>query len=220
MHMQRPVASWPLWDIVAMFGLLFSYIWGWGTASSGTFGLCVILYFSIGVASHLRSGEGPADLGIRIDNLGAAARDAFLATMAIALVLSGVGALLGSLNFPPLPLWPHTLGDGIVWGLMQQYGLLCIFYRRFRELLPGHRDAPIWAASAIFALLHLPNPFLTLATLGAGALSCWLYSRRQNLLVLGVMHGLVSFLIVHTLSSPITSGMRVGPGFFRFMAGH
>ena len=66
MHMQRPVASWPLWDIVAMFGLLFSYIWGWGTASSGTFGLCVILYFSIGVASHLRSGEGPADLGIRI----------------------------------------------------------------------------------------------------------------------------------------------------------
>ena len=63
MHMQRPVASWPLWDIVAMFGLLISYIWGWGSDSSGAFCLCVILYFSIGVASHLRSGEGPADLG-------------------------------------------------------------------------------------------------------------------------------------------------------------
>jgi membrane protease YdiL (CAAX protease family) len=102
---------------------------------------------------------------------------------------------------------------------MQQYGLLCIFYRRFGELFPRHRYAPLWAASAVFALLHLPNPFLTVATLCAGALSCWLYRRRQNLLVLGVMHGVVSFLIVHTLTSSITMGMRVGPGFFRYMAG-
>lgn len=219
MNMQRPAVLWPLWEIVAMSGLLISYIWGWGSAFMGAFTLCVILYFSIGLASHLRAGEGPADLGIRIDNLGAAARDALLATLAIGLLLAGAGALLGSLDFPPLPLWPRTLRDGVIWGLMQQYGLLCVFYRRFSELLPRYRVAPLWAASAVFSLLHLPNPFLTLATLGAGALSCWLYRRRQNLLVLGVMHGFVSFLIVHTLHDTITMGMRVGPGFFRFVAG-
>jgi hypothetical protein len=172
-----------------------------------------------GLASHLRAGERPADLGLRIDNLGAAARDALLATMAIGLLLAAAGALLGSLDFPPLALWPRTLRDGVVWGLMQQYGLLCVYYRRFSELLPRHRDAPLWAAGATFALLHLPNPFLTLATFGAGALSCWLYRRTPNLFVLGVMHGFVSFLIVHTLHDAITTGMRAGPGFFRFVAG-
>ena len=219
MDMQRPADLRPLLEIVAMSGLLISFIWGWGSTFMGAFTLCVILYFTIGVASHLRAREGPADLGIRIDNLGAAALDALVATMVIGLLLAAAGSMLGSMDFPPLALWPRTLMDGVVWGLMQQYGLLCIFYRRFSELFPRHRDAPLWAASAIFALLHLPNPFLTLVTLGAGALSCWLYRRRQNLLVLGVMHGLVSFLIVHTLTSGITMGMRVGPGFFRYMAG-
>ena len=142
-----------------------------------------------------------------------------LATMAIGLVLAGAGALLGSLDYPPLALWPRSLRDGVVWGLMQQYGLLCVYYRRFGELLPRDRGAPLWAASAVFALLHLPNPFLTLATFGAGALSCWLYRRTPNLFVLGVMHGVVSFLIVQSLPDTITMGMRVGPGFLHFVPG-
>ncbi|MGH9797545.1 MAG: lysostaphin resistance A-like protein, partial [Candidatus Polarisedimenticolia bacterium] len=177
------------------------------------------LYAGIGIAAHLRAGERPADIGLRVDNLGAAARDAFLATMTLGLLLLGAGALLGSLDFPPLALWPRTLRDGIVWGSLQQYGLLAVYYLRFGELFPGRRVAPLWAASAIFALLHLPNPFLTIATFGAGALSCWLYRRTRNLIVLGVMHGVVSFLIVETLPDSITMGMRVGPGFFRFLPG-
>lgn len=217
--MQRAGALRPLAEVVAMSGLLTSYIWGWGSTFRGDFTLCIILYAGIGLASHLRAREGPADIGLRVDNLGTAARDAFLATTAIGLLLVGAGALLGSLDFPPPALWPTALRDGIAWGLLQQYGLLCVFYRRFAEILPRRRDAPLWAASGIFALLHLPNPFLTIATFLAGALACWLYRRTPNLFVLGVMHGLVSFLIVETLPDFITMGMRVGPGFFRFVPG-
>ena len=202
-----------------MSGLLTSYIWGWESTFKGDFTLCIILYVAIGLAVHLRAGERPYNIGIRADNLGAAARDALLATTALGLVLVGVGALLGSLDFPPLALWPATLRDGIAWGLLQQYGLTCIYYRRFNEILPGPGGGSLWAAGAAFALLHLPNPFLTLATFGAGLLSCWLYRRTPNLIVLGIMHGVVSFLMVETLPDSITMGMRVGPGFFRFVPG-
>jgi len=217
--MQRATVVRPLAEIVVMSGLLISYIWVWGSTFGGDLTLCVVLYAGIGIASHLRAGERLGDLGFRTDNLGAAAGDALRATTMIGLLLVGAGALLGSLDFPPLAVWPRTLGDGVAWGLMQQYGLLCIYYRRFSELLPGYRGASLWATSAIFALLHLPNPFLTVATFGAGALSCWLYRRAPNLIVLGVMHGVISFLIVESLPETITMGMRVGRGFARFVPG-
>ncbi len=219
MNMQRPTVIRPLAEIVAMTGLLTSYIWGWESTFKGDFTLCVILYAGIGLAAHLRAGERPADIGLRVDNLGAAARDALLATLTVGLLLVGAGALLGSLDFPPLALWPGTLKNGIAWGGLQQYGLLCVYYLRFRELLPRHRGGPLWAASGVFTLLHLPNPFLTIATFGAGALSCWLYRRTPNLIVLGIMHGVISFLIVGTLPDSITMGMRVGPGFSHFVPG-
>lgn len=216
--MQRTTVIRPLVEIVALAGLLISYIWGWGSTFRGDFTLCVILYLGIGLAAHLRTGESPVDLGFRLDNLGAAARDALLATIPIGLILLGTGALLGSLDLPPLARWSRILLNGIAWGAIQQYGLLCIFYRRFGELLPGRRG-PLLAASAVFGLLHIPNPFLTVATFAAGALSCWLYRRAPNLIVLGVMHGIIAFMIVEALPDAITMGMRVGPGFFNFQPG-
>ncbi len=131
-------------------------------------------------------------------------------------MLVGAGYLLGSHRFPPIPNWPRALRVGITWGTMQQYGLLAIFFRRFRDLLPGRR-APLLAAAGTFALLHLPNPFLMLVTFSAGALACWIYSRSPNLIVLGVMHGVISFLISATLPVSLTMGMRVGPRYCRFM---
>jgi membrane protease YdiL (CAAX protease family) len=216
--MQRVTVIRPLAEIVAMAGLLISYIWGWGDTFEGDFTLCVVLYLGVGLEAHIRAGESPADLGLRLDNLGAAARDALLALIPIGLLLLGAGALLGSLDFPAPARWPRILLDGIAWGAIQQYGLLCVFYRRFGEVLPGRRG-PLLAASAVFGLFHIPNPFLTVATFGAGALSCWLYRRAPNLIVLGVLHGIIAFMIVESLPDAITMGMRVGPGFFNFQPG-
>ncbi len=216
--MQRPAPLRPLAEIVALTALLTSYIWGWGSTFRGDFILCVVIYFAIGLAAHMRAGERPADLGLRLDNLGPASRNAALATLPIAIALLGVGALLGSIEFPPLARWPKILFEGSVWGTIQQYGLLCIYYRRFGELLPGPRGRML-AASAVFGLLHVPNPFLALATFAAGALSCWLYRREPNLIVLGIMHGVIAFLMVETLPDSITMGMRVGPGYFNFEPG-
>jgi membrane protease YdiL (CAAX protease family) len=216
---QRSTLIRPFLELLAVSVLLTSYIWMWGGTFRGAFPLCLAIYAAIGLAAHARARERASDIGLRMDNLRVAARDAVLATSLIGLVLVGAGAVLGSVDFPPLDLWPKTLWDGVIWGFIQQYGLLCIYYRRFNELLPNAGGAPPWVAGAVFALFHLPNPFLTIATFGAGMLSCWLYRRAPNLLVLGAMHGVVSFLIVRTLPETITMGMRVGPGFLTFVPG-
>src|SRR5262245_14272341 len=178
-HMQRGTRLPPLFEIAAMATLLTSYIWLWGGTFEGSFKLCVVLYLGVGVAAHLRARESLSDIGLRLDTILPAGRAALLATVAIGGLLVGAGTLLGSLEFPPAHSLPRALWDGIVWGTLQQYGLLAIFYRRFSELLPGRRR-PLLAASAVFGLLHVPNPFLIAATFGAGTLSCWIYRRSPN----------------------------------------
>src|SRR5262249_32607216 len=104
-NMQRSKVLRPLTEIVAVSALLTSYIWGWEGSFEGAFTLCVLIYAAIGLAAHFRAREGPFDIGIRLDNLAAAGRDALLATAVIGLLLVGTGLLLGSLDFPPLRLW-------------------------------------------------------------------------------------------------------------------
>jgi membrane protease YdiL (CAAX protease family) len=78
------------------------------------------------------------------------------------------------------------------------------------EVLGDDRLA-ILASGLFFALFHLPNTFLTAFTLGAGAISAWLYSRWPNVPVLGAMHAAVSIAIYYTLPPSITLNLRVGP---------
>ena len=92
-------------------------------------------------------------------------------------------------------------------------GLVCFFYRRFREFVGGDGRATL-AAASLFALFHLPNPLLAPAAFATGIVACWLYRREPNILVLGLLHALVGGAIRQSLGADITYHMRVGPGFF------
>lgn len=197
-------------EAAAMGALLLSYIWVWQGAFPGAFLVCLALYLGLGAASHARRGEGARELGFRLDNLGAAARNA--APVLLAFVAAGLlaGGLLGSWHFPDPALAALKLLRGFLWGTLQQYGLLCVFYRRLLELTG--RDA--WAiplSGAIFAAFHWPNPFLVAVTLVAGMVACRLYDREPNVPVLGAVHAAVSFVNQHALPLAVTLGQRVGP---------
>jgi len=203
-----------------MTALILSYIWFWQDAFPGDFAVCVLLFAAIGAAAHLRAAETPRLIGFRTDNLAPGLLQAalFVGPLIVAPLL--VGAWLGSLgaNGPPRQGWAIGLLWRVVWGTGQQYGLLAFYYRRCGELLRG-AAAPMIAASAFFALFHLPNPFLAGVTFLAGLLSCWLYRRVRNLWALGLAHGLLSLAISRALPLEITFGMRVGPGFWHFVQG-
>ena len=111
-----------------------------------------------------------------------------------------------------------SLTRGWAWGTLQQYGLTCVYYRRFRDLLGDGWGAPL-AAAGVFALFHLPNLFLTPVTFIAGIISCRIYRREPNVFVLGLLHALLSMVLSHSFGPEITHEMRVGPGYWRSSAG-
>ena len=203
-------------EVAAMSTLLLSYIWLWEDSFDGAFYLCLALYLGIGVAGHLRRGETARDIGLRVDNLGPALRQALAFVGPLVLISPIVGLALDTIRIPAWATWWSFPGAAkqLASGTLQQYGMLCSFYRKLQELIPGTWP-PLMAAAGLFALFHLPNPFLTAVTFGAGILSCWLYRRVPNLWALGLSHTVLSMSISRCLPLGITMHMRVGPGYLR-----
>lgn len=208
--------------VAAMTVLLLSYIWGWQGAFRWHFLVVAALYFGLGLWSHARWGESARELGVRLDNWRPALRNALVVAAPIIVVALAAGAAMGGWHFPLPPYrWNRALGAiawGLFWGTAQQYGLLCFFYRRLLVVLGDEKRATI-AAAALFALFHLPNPFLTTVTLLAGILSCRLYRKEPNLFVLGLFHALIAFSLYSALPRSITAGLRVGPGYLKLLQG-
>jgi membrane protease YdiL (CAAX protease family) len=203
-------------ELVAMTAVMLSYMWLWQDSFPGDFWACVALYLAIGISSHVRRGETAREIGFRLDNLGSAFRLALVWIGPLIVLAFVVGMFLDSIHLTTSPRWHLHWIRRFAWGTLQQYGLLCFFYRRLVELLPG-RWPPMLAAAGVFAVFHLPNPFLVVVTLGAGVLSVWLYRRTPNVWVLGLFHGLLASALSRALPAWFTGGMRVGPGFFEFM---
>lgn len=202
-------------EVAALTALILSYIWGWQGAFPGHGLLVVTLYFGIGIVSHLRRGESPRQIGIRLDNWPAALRSALVVVGITSAAFLVLGAVFDTWHFPSARQTLNALPWMVAWGTAQQYGLLCFFYQRLLEILQGPRAAT-WGAATLFAVFHVPNPLLLAVTLGAGAVSCALYRREPNVLVLGIAHAAVSFVVAGALPLTVTGGMHVGPGYFAF----
>jgi hypothetical protein len=199
-------------EVTAMLGLLLSYIWGWQRSFRGDNLVVAALYFGLCGISHLRVREGARLLGLRLDNWRSAVRQAALPVAVAISVPLVIGAALGTWHFHFARL-PFELPWHVAWGTAQQYGLLCLFYRRSVDALASPAGGALAAASA-FALCHVPNPLLIGVTFFAGLVSCTLYRRVPNVFVLGVAHATISLVLWSALPLSVTHNLRVGPGYF------
>ena len=96
---------------------------------------------------------------------------------------------------------------------LQQLCLLAFLLTRLRDIL-GRDVLAVVATAGIFAFFHLPNPFLTLYTLGAGLIATSLYLRWPNVLAAALAHAAASAIVDKLLPKAITGGMKVGPGYW------
>lgn len=100
----------------------------------------------------------------------------------------------------------------VAWGGGQQFALQTVVFSESRTV--AGRGAVVVAA-AVFACLHLPNPFLCSVTFVGGLAWCWIYSRRPNIIPLALSHAAATVVILMSFDPAITGGMRTGWHYFR-----
>jgi hypothetical protein len=186
------------------------------TAGAGVPWPYYAVFLGFTILTHLRHGDRAADLGLRLDTLGRALLEGVAVVGPGLLIAFAIGRSMEGgrpMNLQSLALsWVGVYP----WALFQQYGLQCLFGRRLEGVVrhPVGHDA---LCAAIFAALHLPNPFLAMVTLGAGYCFCALFRRCPNLFALGAVHALASSILYHCLPAAVTHLMRVGPGYLSEM---
>ena len=196
-------------QLVSMTLLILSYLWIWQSRFEGDPIVVVGLFAVIAVWSHRLSGESARDIGFRLDNLARSLKLVLVVVVPLSLVMFAIGYWTGQLHVRPLDkLLPRLIVLPLS-GLVQQYGLLGFYLRRYEKVLP---DAwiPTLATAITFALFHLPNAPLTVATFLMGVLACRIYQRVPNLYALAIAHSILSFTIDTAFSGLLTDGMKVG----------
>lgn len=113
------------------------------------------------------------------------------------------------------------VGGYVLWTIYQQFLLQDYFMPRLTRVLKA--DTAIAFAAVLFAMAHLPNVVLTVATLVWGALSCVLFRRYRSLVVLGITQGLLGLCFAVCVPDAYLHHMRVGLGYWHYqptVAGH
>ena len=180
---------------------------GWIAAIPLTMALVLML------VSHRTRNERARDVGWRLDNFTAALRLLIIPTLGAAAVILVIGFYSGGFRSNKWLDWKWVLWLP-VWALIQQYSLQGFINRR-AQLVFGRGPKSVLLVAIIFAILHLPNPFLTVATLVGGVFWAIIYQRTPNLFALSISHALMSLLLVFALPNSVLKGLRVG---FRYFA--
>ncbi len=114
----------------------------------------------------------------------------------------------------------HVAGY-VLWTIYQQFLLQDYFMPRLTRVL--NTDAAIAFAAVLFAMAHLPNVVLTVATLVWGAVSCALFRRCRSVVLLGITQGLLGLCFAVCVPDAYLHHMRVGLGYWHYhppVAGH
>jgi Type II CAAX prenyl endopeptidase Rce1-like len=203
-----------LWEIVSV--LVSGLIGEWFVVAflgRSRWYVLIPIFLALGLMmySHLAYRENPRQLGFRFDNFLAAARLLFLPTAAAVLTVLLVGWFMTN-SIALKPLRARFLVVPL-WALFQQYALQGYINRRAQIVLgPGLPSVSLVAV--VFAVLHLPNPVLSVLTLLGGFMWAALYQREQNLFALAVSHSIASIAVTLSFPAEFVNSLRVGLKFF------
>jgi membrane protease YdiL (CAAX protease family) len=193
------------WAVIPIFGR---------NKKIGMIPIAAVLIFSF--LSHRTRRESAREIGFTGKNFLGAFRLLLPWMIPASALLIAAGWTLGSLHYSGPRSWGAIALSQFwlfLWGLMQQYALQAIVNRRAQEIWRKGWLSTM-AAALIFAVLHLPNVWLTTATLAAGVLWASVYQRTPNLFALAISHSLMTSVLACSISPAVLHGMRVGYNYF------
>lgn len=207
----RKLAFWEIASVITSCLLAEWVVLGFAGRNKLIISIPVFLALALMTISHRERGESLRDLGFRVDNFLASCRLLLLPTIvALFVIIVGGWFTNGSVFSGQLRLRYLALP---LWALFQQYALNGFINRR-AELALGKGLKSIFLVAAVFALLHLPNPFLVAVTFVAGVIWAAVYQRQPNLLALALSHTVTSLALALSISPGLLNGLRVGFKYF------
>ena len=210
----RALAAWEIVSVSSSFLIAAWTILPFVGNSKLVGAVPVALAFGLMWLSHRARGETRREIGWRLDNFWLAWRLMLLPVLSAALVVILIGWLSGSLRFDWQLIWPRLLWLP-VWGLMQEYVMQGFINRRAQIIFGKGWQSELLVAT-LFALFHLPNPWLTFATFVGGLLWASVYQRAESLPAIGLAHGLMALLLASELPPSVLNGLRVGFKYFGY----
>ena len=207
------------WEIVAASTSALAAEWVVGTLA-GRGRLLLLIPVTTAVLlmllSHRARGESAREIGWRLDNFKEAARLLLPPMLAVSALLVGLGWYAGTLDFGRWEGGQSIMGVpglSLVWGPLQQYALQGFINRRAQVAL-GRGYLSVLLVALLFALFHLPNPWLTCATFAGGLLWAWVYQRAPNILAVGLSHSLMTWVMISSVPPGVFHNLRVGFKYF------
>jgi membrane protease YdiL (CAAX protease family) len=208
----RLLAAWEIASVTVTFLIAEWVVFPFAANSKIVFAFLIVLALGLMLLSHQARGESAHAIGWRVDNFFHAVKLLLIPMIIIAALFVGLGFLMKGLRFDRAQVieWSLTLP---LWGLAQQYVLQGFINRRAQKLY-GQGWQSVLLVAAIFALLHLPNPWLTVFTFLGGAVWAYVYQRAPNLLALALSHALMSMMLALSLPPATINSLRVGIKYF------
>jgi hypothetical protein len=160
---------------------------------------------------HVRLGVSLSESGLRLGNFFPVLRRVAPALLFFVVAMLVIGFAAGTLRLRPK--FFSMLLFVPPWALLQQYMLLAFAHRRFR-ILTGSGKASVIASAALFSLLHLPNPVLTVVCALGGFIWAREYERDPNLFAHAVTHTVASAFLANSLPGWMLKNMVVGYTYF------
>jgi membrane protease YdiL (CAAX protease family) len=208
------------WEIASVMSSILIAEWMAATAAGfakAIIAIPVALAILIVILSHRLRRESLRDIGFRFDNLLKALSILAVPVLSTALLCLLAGWKLGTpVNFLRWHPNRHVVlqfAVGFCWALAQQY-VLQGFVNRRAMIWTGRGWGSVLVVAAIFALLHLPNVWITAITFVGGFIWAAIYQRVPNLFALAITHSLMTWFIVSTLPPTALHHLRVGLGYF------
>jgi len=212
----RALAAWEIASVVASVLVAEWVVFAFASDGSPALLFPVATVLAFMFLSHRARGETARDVGWRLDNFWSAARLLALPMLAFVVLMVCVGWLTSYLDFARWEGGQSLFGVpalSLLWGPLQQYALQGFVNRRAQEVF-GRGWTSVTVVALVFALLHMPNPLLTLVTFAGGLLWAWVYQRAPNLLALGLSHGLMTWVLISSVPPAALHNLRVGFKYF------